>query len=207
MYRATFATAVILCLGFAGISEAQAQGITLGAQGGYNYAQLSDVPTGIDEVGDKGGFVVGAFLDIQFHEMLFLGIEGNYVEFKNEATEAGGTGVIKQAVIQAPAVLGVRLLKGIVQPVVYAGGAANFETTCEIDPEGFEATDCSAEGIDTKSVTWTAVFGGGVNIALPMIVLSADLRYNLGLTEAADNADSKWNSWMALVGVGIRLGG
>jgi opacity protein-like surface antigen len=202
-----FATAVILCLGFAGIGDAQAQGLTLGAQGGYNYAQLSEIPTDLDDVGDKGGFAVGAFLDIQFHERLFLGLEGNYVEFKNDATQGADTGVIKQNTIQVPAYLGARLLTGMIQPVLYAGAAANFETTCDIDQEGLDAVDCATEGIDTKSVTWTAVFGGGVNIALAMVVLNADLRYNLGLTEAAEGEDSKWNSWMALVGVGIRLGG
>ncbi|NIN71527.1 MAG: outer membrane beta-barrel protein [Gemmatimonadetes bacterium] len=207
MNRAMFATAVVLCLGFAGISDAQAQGLTLGAQGGYNYAQLSDVPTGLDEVGDKGSFVVGAFLDVQFHETLFLGLEANYVEYKNEWTLLTETGVIKQAYIQAPIYLGARLMTGMLQPVVYGGATANFETTCKIDPDNLSAEDCSTEGIDTESVTWNAVFGGGINIALPMIVLSADLRYNLGLSKAAEGEDSKWNSWMGLVGIGIRLGG
>lgn len=205
MSRAMFAVAVALCLGFAGISDAQAQGLTLGAQAGYNYAQLSDVPTDIDDVGDKGSFVVGAFLDIQFHETLFLGLEANYVEYKNELTIATETGDIKQGYIQAPVYLGARLMTGILQPVVYGGATANFETTCDLT-QGAESIDCATQGIDTKSVTWNAMFGGGLNIALPMIVLSADLRYNLGLSKVAEDDDTKWNSWMALVGVGIRLG-
>jgi hypothetical protein len=202
-----FAVAVVLCLGFAGIGDAQAQGLTIGAQAGYNYAQLSEVPTTIDEVGDKGGFVLGAFLDIQFHEYLFLGVEGNYVEYKNELTQGVDTGILKQAYIQVPAYLGARLMTGIIQPIVYAGGTANFETRCQIDPETGTAVDCSPSDVDTKKVTFNAVFGGGINIALPMIVLSADLRYNLGISKAAEDEDSKWNSWMGLVGVGIRLGG
>jgi hypothetical protein len=201
-----FAVTVVLCLGFAGIGDAQAQGLTLGAQGGYNYAQLSDVPTDLDEVGDKGSFVIGAFLDIQFHETLFLGVEGNYVEYKSELTAAGETGDLKQAFIQVPAVLGARLLTGMIQPVVYAGATANFETTCTIDPGTGTAEDCSVDTVDTKNVTWNAVFGGGVNISLAMIVLNADLRYNLGLSKAAEGEDTKWNSWMALVGIGFKLG-
>ncbi len=206
MNRAMFAVTVVLCLGFAGIGDAQAQGLTLGAQGGYNYAQLSDVPTDLDEVGDKGSFVIGAFLDIQFHETLFLGVEGNYVEYKSELTAAGETGDLKQAFIQVPAVLGARLLTGMIQPVVYAGATANFETTCTIDPGTGTAEDCSVDTVDTKNVTWNAVFGGGVNISLAMIVLNADLRYNLGLSKAAEGEDTKWNSWMALVGIGFKLG-
>jgi hypothetical protein len=201
-----FAVTVVLCLGFAGIGDAQAQGLTLGAQAGYNYAQLSDVPTGIDEVGDKGGFVVGAFLDVQFHETLFLGVEGNYVEYKNDLTIATESGTVKQAYIQVPVVLGARLLTGMIQPVVYGGATANFETKCQIDPDTGSAVDCSPSDIDTKSVTWNAVFGGGVNISLAMIVLTADLRYNLGLSKVAEGDDTKWNSWMGMVGVGFKLG-
>ncbi len=206
MNRAMFAVTVVLCLGFAGIGDAQAQGLTLGAQAGYNYAQLSDVPTGIDEVGDKGGFVVGAFLDVQFHETLFLGVEGNYVEYKNDLTIATESGTVKQAYIQVPVVLGARLLTGMIQPVVYGGATANFETKCQIDPDTGSAVDCSPSDIDTKSVTWNAVFGGGVNISLAMIVLTADLRYNLGLSKVAEGDDTKWNSWMGMVGVGFKLG-
>jgi len=206
MNRALFAVAVMLGLGVAGISDGQAQGLTLGAHGGYNYAQLSDIPTDIEKVGDKGSFVLGAFLNIQFHRTLFLGVEGNYVEYKNDLTEGLDEGVIKHNYIQVPAYLGARLLTGIIQPVVYAGAAASFETTCKIDPEGLDSQDCEDIGLQTENLTWNAVFGGGLNIALPMIVISADLRYNLGLTEVAEDDDPKWNSWMALVGVGIRLG-
>jgi outer membrane protein W len=166
----------------------------------------SATPTDLDDVGDKGGFVVGAFLDIQFHETLFLGVEGNYVEYNSELTAGIETGDIKQAFIQVPAVLGARLLTGMIQPVVYAGATANFETTCEIDPGTGTAEDCSVDTVDTKNVTWNAVFGGGVNISLAMIVLNADLRYNLGLSKAAEDEDTKWNSWMALVGIGFKLG-
>jgi hypothetical protein len=208
MKRTLCAVAVILGLGLARTGDAQAQGLTLGAHAGYNYAQLSEVPTDLSTVGDKGSFVLGAFLHIQFHRTVFLGVEGNYVEYKNDLTEGAETRVINHNYIQLPAYLGARLMTGIIQPVVYAGAAASFETKCNIDVEGLEAVDCSDPlvGLDTKNLTWNGVVGGGLNIALPMIVLSADLRYNLGLSKAAEGEDTKWNSWMALVGVGIRLG-
>ena len=208
MKRAMFAVAATLGLGFATIGDVQAQGLTLGAQGGYNYAQLSQLPVDIDEVGDKGGLAIGAFLDIQFHRTLFLSVEGNYVEYKNDLTVGLDSGVITHRYFQVPAFLGARLLTGLVQPVLYAGASASFETKCQIDPETGATQDCSDPGVDitTKNVTWNAVFGGGVNIALAMVVLNADLRYNLGLTEAAEDDPTKWNSWMALVGIGFRLG-
>ena len=209
MKRTLFGMAVALCLGLAGINEAQAQGITLGAQGGYNYAQLSDVPTDFESVGDKGSFVLGAFANIQFHPMLFVGVEGLYVERKTELTALGETADFKQSHFEIPAYLGARLLSGMFQPVVYAGASAAFESKCEVTGEG-TTVDCSDPDVDisTKSALWSAVFGGGLDVALGSIILTGDIRYNLGLSKIADEEgeDIKWNSWMFLVGVGFKLG-
>ena len=194
-------------LGLAGISNAQAQGLTLGIQGGYNYAQLSDLPTDIDEVGDKGSFVVGAFVDIQFSKLLFIGVEGMYLENKAELTDTTATTFgIKQAYVEIPAYLGVRLLSGMFQPVLYAGASIAFETSCDLSV-GTLTGSCSEE-FDTKSSIWSAVFGGGLDIALGAIRLNGDIRYNLGLTEVRDveGETTKWNSWMALVGIGFGIG-
>jgi len=208
MKRALLGVAVVLGLGLAGISDAQAQGITLGAQGGYNYAKMSDLPTDVSEVGEKGGLVVGAFVDIQFHKLLFLGVEGLYVENKNDITSEGETGEFKQAYVQIPAYLGARLLTGMLQPVVYAGASVSFETTCGISTDIFSES-CTDLDIPTKSSIWTAVFGGGLDVALGAIRLNGDIRYNLGLTKVLDEEgeETKWNSWMALVGIGFGLGG
>jgi hypothetical protein len=194
MKRTLFGMAVALCLGLAGINEAQAQGITLGAQGGYNYAQLSDVPTDFESVGDKGSLVLGAFANIQFHPMLFVGVEGLYVERKTELTALGETADFKQSHIEIPA---------------YAGASAAFESKCEVTAEG-ATVDCSDPDVDisTKSALWSAVFGGGLDVALGSIILTGDIRYNLGLSKIVDEEgeDIKWNSWMFLVGVGFKLG-
>jgi hypothetical protein len=205
MKRALLGMVVALCLGLFGTSDAQAQGITLGAQGGYNYAQLSDIPTDVDEVGDKGSFVIGAFVDIQFHPLLFIGVEGNYLENKSDITDADGTFNFKQAYFQIPAYLGARLLSGMFQPVLYAGASISIETTCDLTL-GTITGSCSDAELDTKSSIWSAVFGGGLDVALGSIVLNGDVRYNLGLSKVAPDEDTKWNTWMAVVGIGFKLG-
>lgn len=208
MKRTLCGVAVALCLSLAGISEARAQGVTLGAQGGYNYAQLSDVPTDIQEVSDKGSFVLGAFVNIQLHPTLFLGVEGLYAEQKTELTDQDSEiADFKQGYIELPAYLGARLLSGMFQPVVYAGASAAFESKCEVTMSG-TTVDCGDLDISTKSAIWSAVFGGGLDVALGSIVLTSDIRYNLGLSKVLDEAgeDTKWNSWMFLVGVGFKLG-
>ncbi|KPK57516.1 MAG: hypothetical protein AMS21_11365 [Gemmatimonas sp. SG8_38_2] len=199
MKKALLGVAVALALGLAGTSDAQAQGIHLGIQGGYNYAQLADVPTDFGEIADKGSFVIGAFVDIQFHKLLFIGVEGNYVEYKSEADSE----VFKQGQIQIPAYLGVRLLSGMFQPNLYAGAAASFEASCDV-----ASVSCEDADISTNSAIWSAVFGGGLDVALGFIRLNGDVRYNLGLSKILDEegVDLKWNSWMVLVGAGIGLG-
>lgn len=207
MKNALLGTVVALCLGLLGISDAQAQGITLGAQGGYNYAQLSDVPTGFDQIGDKGSFVAGAFLDFQFNELLFIGVEANYLENKSDVARADTTAAFKLGYFQIPAYLGVRLLSGMLQPVLYAGASASFESSCKASL--LNATfDCGDLDISTKSAVWSAVFGGGLDVALGPVRLNGDVRYNLGLTKIVDEEDddTKWNTWMFLVGVGFGLG-
>jgi hypothetical protein len=206
MKKALLGMALVFGLGLAGISDAQAQGITLGAQGGYNYSQISDIPTGIDEIGDKGGLIVGAFVDIQFHKLIFVSVEGNYVERKAELTETGVTGDFKQNYIDIPALLGVRLMSGMLQPVLYAGGMVSFETKCTLSTD-LLSESCANLDFGTESNVWSAVFGGGLDIALSVVRLNADIRYNLGLSGVVEDEDAKWNSWMALVGIGFGLGG
>ena len=50
--------------------------------------------------------MVGAFVDIQFHPMLFIGVEGLYAENKTEITEANDAATFKQAYFEIPAYLG-----------------------------------------------------------------------------------------------------
>jgi hypothetical protein len=203
MKRALFAAAVIV--GFlATTSDVQAQGITIGALGGYNYSELSDLPSGISEVGQKGGLAVGAFVDINLTGF-FVSVEGLYVENK---AETDGTDTFQQTFIQVPVYLGYRFLSGMVRPALYAGGTASFETDCSVEVEGFPSTDCADDlvGISTNSAIWGAVFGGGVDVAVGPVILTGDIRYNLGLSKISDTDDSKWNSWMVLVGIGFGLG-
>jgi len=58
---------------------------------------------------------------------------------------------------------------------------------------------------DGSYVGW---IGGGLDVALGFIRLNGDVRYNLGLSKVVDEegVDTKWNSWMFLVGAGIGLG-
>ena len=134
-------------------------------------------------------------------------MEGNYLENKVEITPDGETGNFKQAYIQIPVYLGARLLSGMFQPVVYAGAMASFEASCDITVLSVSVS-CSDADISTKSAIWSAVFGGGLDVALGPVRLNGDIRYNLGLSKVLDEEgeDMKWNAWMGLIGIGFGIG-
>ena len=191
--------AVLTSLGLAtGSLGASAQNITLGAKAGYSLADLSDV----QDLTQQGAFAGGGFLSVGLGKM-FLAVEGLYAQRK---VESSGVVAFTQDVVEIPATLGTRLAGGFVQPKLYLGAAAAFESKCSVDAIAapFGVGDCTT--LDTKSAVWSAVFGGGLDISLGLIVITTDVRYNLGLTTINDSTDAKWNTWMVLAGLGFRLG-
>ncbi len=175
-----------------------AQNITLGVKAGYSLADLSDV----QDITQQGAFAGGGFVSIGLGNM-FLAVEALYAQRK---VESSGVATFTQDFVEIPATLGKRLAGGLVQPKIYLGAAAAFESKCSVDaiamPLG--VGDCAA--LDTKSAVWSAVFGGGLDLSLGLIVITTDVRYNLGLTTINDSTDAKWNTWMLLAGLGFRLG-
>jgi hypothetical protein len=113
---------------------------------------------------------------------------------------------LTQDFVEIPAMLGTRLAGGLVQPKLYLGATAAFESKCSVESVTMipGVGDCAS--LDTESAIWSATFGGGLDLALGFIMLTTDVRYNLGLTAIGGGTDSKWNTWMLLAGLGFRLG-
>ncbi len=193
--------ALAVGLGLAAAKPAGAQSLTIGVKAGYNTSQVTD----ITDAAYKGGLTGGGFLSLGIGSFTAVTVEGLYVEKK---TDVGGD-QFQQNFIEIPVLVSGRFGAGILQPRVYAGIGPSFETTCEVEVSGttVSTSDCSTEGIDTKTTYWSAAFGAGLDFALPLLVITTDARYNLGLSEISDSTGSaKWNNWMFLVGVGLRIG-
>ena len=175
-----------------------AQNITLGAKAGYSLANLTDV----EDVTQKGAFAGGGFVSLGLGN-IFLAAEALYAQRK---VESGGVVALTQDFVEIPAMLGTRLAGGIFQPKLYVGATAAFESKCSVDnvTAALGVSDCAS--LDTKSAIWSATFGGGLDLNLGVIVLTTDVRYNLGLTKISGTSDAKWNTWMLLGGVAFRLG-
>jgi hypothetical protein len=109
--------------------------------------------------------------------------------------------------IQIPILLKIHVLPGPISPAVYAGPYGSFRLGAkEVENIG-GVTDSFDIKDQIKSTDYGLVFGGGIDFKLPVLKLSAEVRYNLGLVNIAKNAPSgywvKNRSLMFLVGVGF----
>ena len=109
--------------------------------------------------------------------------------------------------IQVPVLLKIHVIPGPISPMVYAGPYGAYL----VSAKGVSFVDGVTESVDIKdqikSTDYGVVFGGGIDFRLPVIKLSAEVRYNLGLANVAKNPDPgmsvKTKSLMVLVGIGF----
>jgi hypothetical protein len=194
-------TAAVLALLTA--APAAGQGITVGLKGGVNGSTLSD----LDDTESRTGFAAGGYAQIGLSRSVFLQPELLYVSRRVRGTSDGDTAELQTDFADLAALLGFRLIPGGISPFVYGGPILSFETRCRIEADsGLSATDCPDFELDTNATQTFLAFGGGVDLALGALILTGDLRYQLGLSEAASDDTAKWRSWSFLVGVGLGLG-
>jgi len=110
--------------------------------------------------------------------------------------------------IQVPVLLKIHVIPGPISPMVYAGPYGAYLVSAKgvsfvggvLEP----AVDIKDQ---IKSTDYGVVFGGGIDFRLPVIKLSVEVRYNLGLANVAKNPDPgmsvKTKSLMVLVGIGF----
>ncbi len=188
---------------FLAAAPAAAQGITVGLKGGVNGSSLSD----LDDTESRAGYVAGAYAQFGLSRSVFLQPELLYASRRVRGTSDGDTAELKTDFADLAALLGLRLIPGAISPFVYGGPILSFETRCRIEAEsGLSATDCPDFQLDTNATQTSLAFGGGVDLALGALILTGDLRYQLGLSEAATDDTAKWRSWSFMVGLGLGLG-
>jgi hypothetical protein len=81
-----------------------------------------------------------------------------------------------------------------VRPFFLAGPALAFNTSCDIEAvtaEGNESGSCGDFDDSPKTFDMGFMFGGGLAFRHMEHTLSIGVRYNLGLLEIADGADSR----------------
>lgn len=197
-----------------------AQG-TMGLKGGFNVSTLSvDDPANPDlEFDDQTDFVVGAFLQCASAGWFALQAEALYSQ--NGAMTEGDEGEVKLNLnyLRVPVLLMARFTsrESPMYPILYAGPQVAFQTRCQVtgEQEGVsESLGCDDPELDdpleTKSVEFGLVFGGGLEFLFSRLTAQLDARYNFGLTNLNAAASSsevsvKNRGWSFMLGVGIPL--
>lgn len=181
-------------------------GVKLGA----NMAKLSNLESAIS-AGTKTDWAGGGYFSIG--NRLTVQTEILYSRRSTQLTTTGGSGQVKQNFVEIPVLVGFQVLpEGIIRPQIYAGPSVSFETACKIANGSGVFTVTTGEctslfgSTDTKSTLFAGVAGAAVKVFLGGIVLTADARYNYGLSKVLDaGSDAKWRYFTVLAGVGVAI--
>lgn len=194
-----FATAVctiLVAVGLlAGSAPAHAQGLSIGAEAGATFADLS-VSDGDADLGSQTGFRVAGVARYGFGGM--FGIQtgvGLSQKGAEDTTDPAATANIDLSYIEVPVLLTLDIPTGPapVNPRLFAGPQVSFESSCELTGESGGTSvslDCADAAFDTKSTDFSLVLGGGLDFGLAgPLSITVDGRYDLGLTDINDVTD------------------
>ena len=192
--------------------QVQAQSLDIGLKGGINSATVdTNIPDIESLVESKTGFVGGAFLGIGLGSTFAIQPELLYSQKGFKASEGGTEASLTTDYIEIPLLLKANFNAGMLRPAIYAGPVVSFESKCDVSV-GSLSVECDDDDgfVDRKSTAWGLDFGANLDIFVGPVMLIADIRYQLGLTnlvssEFADEESVKTRVWQFMAGVGISL--
>lgn len=199
---------VSLAVLFAAAVLPQSAAAGVGVKAGYSWANLrftgAEPPTALTDLKNFAGgvyFSMGLGLFSIQPEILYIR-QGARLEALPDWMED------RVDYIQVPVLLKIHVIPGPISPMIYAGPYGAYMLSAKgvafiggvLEP----SVDISDQ---VKSTDYGVVFGGGIDFRLPVLKLSAEVRYNLGLANVAKNPDPgmslKTKSLMVLVGIGF----
>ena len=202
-----------LLLALLAAPQVQAQSVDLGVKGGINVATIStDIPD-IEQIKkSQTGFVGGAFAAFGLGSVFSIQPELLYSQKGFAAEEQGAEANLRTNYFEIPLLLKANLDAGMLRPAIYAGPVVSFESNCDLTVIGVTVScDEDADGFaERKTTDWGLDFGANLDIFVGPVMLVADIRYQLGLTnlvssEFADEETVKTRTWQFMAGVGLSL--
>ena len=178
-------------------SQAHAQFGAIGVKGGANWTSLNGGPPTDGGNGFIGGIYAAgqsASIVAQFEVLLS----------KRTFFESAGSARVNESFIQIPALFGVRGGGGVVNAMLYAGPSLSLKTSCNVQDGGLERS-CRSTGLVDRGSLWSMILGMAVDYQMGQVVLVLDGRYDNGLTNAFENRDGKWRSWVLMFGIGYLM--
>ena len=194
---------------------AVAQEISVGGKIGVNLAKTA--VDDFDEEETRTGIVGGASLGIGLGPVFGLQIEALYAQKGVKAPDQDLTISLQTDYLEMPLLARIRIpvSGGNVRPTLSAGPAVAFELACTLEAEsgGVEVeVGCreSGDGLDalnTASVDFGLLVGGGLDIDVGKTILSFEGRYTHGLVDILqdDASQLKNRAFTFLVGLSFRV--
>ena len=212
---------VLPLLHLTGMTALAAPPLELGIQGGLSLATASS--DGFDYPGSPGlssrtGFALGAYATIGLTDMLYLQPEVHYVQrgamlegiavttpVRPEPEVANITFMYDY--LTFPILLKGQMELGVLSPFLFLGPEVAFRTSAEThvdysvsDPQTFSTED------EISNIDYSFNFGAGLAYHItPVVSISMNGRYNLGLKDIQEMMGPSWKSrgWQVLVAIGV----
>lgn len=169
---------------------------------GANFAKLT-TPSSEDHADTRTALVVGVGVIKPFAPGWAFQPELTYSMKGAKTGDGTFDATFKISYIEVPLLLRYEMpTQSSMRPFFHAGPALAFKTSCSIEgSDGTQSVSVGCDGGDSKTKTFDVglMFGGGLAFKQMDHTFSVGLRYNLGLIEIADGAESK-NRVLSLVG-------
>jgi hypothetical protein len=186
----------------AAASPTYAQGVTVGAKVGVNFANVS-----LDDADDefqksKTGFVAGGFVDVPVAPQFSFAPEVLFSQKGTKFEDGEDSISLNVTQVQVPLLFKANFSGGgsSVRPFVAVGPAFGFTASAKTKSDfgGVETEVDSGDEVET--VEFSLVFGGGVKFGNASI----EARYDLGLNNMStdESAESKTRKFSILFGFG-----
>ncbi|MEN6559516.1 MAG: porin family protein [Acidobacteriota bacterium] len=200
----------------------QAGAATIGLKGGLNFTSMTIKTTYTDmpEFKNNTGLTGGIFVNFKLGpvsiqpEVLYSRRGLSYDQETNEEIKV--TSLMLVDYVEVPVLVKYSFLSGPAKPFLYAGPSFSYllkgRSGYDIDYLTSDEPDMNYYYDTTDSYKKTelaGVFGAGVDIKLPKVILSLEGRYHLGLSNIYDEPENpevsslKNKGFSVLVGIGF----
>jgi len=188
-----------------------------GVKGALNFASatLTDGTNPVPAISSRTAFGFAGVVEYELNSLISLQAEPQYIQkgAKTSATDptfGTVTGTGKFNYFEIPVLVKIGFDAMLIKPYVFAGPAVGFLTSASGESE-YQGLTASIDMKDkTKSTEFSLNFGGGIAYPIaPLLSLTGDIRYSLGLTNIAKPQSptdkSDWKSRDVKVFVGLLL--
>lgn len=170
-------------------SNANAQKMAIGIEGGINIANVSVNPTTTTD--SRTGLIVGTLLDVNFTNQITLtpGIRFSMKGFSNTVNTV--TNTIKLNYLDFPVLLKIKFPLTEIKPYLAAGPVLGINLSANLDQTNGTQSASSDISSSTESIDFALLFAGGMDFKVGLnTALFFQVGYQLGLSNINKTANS-----------------